>query len=132
MKWILVADDDPVIREVWAEALNQAGYKTVQARDGREALRLMPKILPDLMILDLRMPGLSGNEVLQQIRQKADLSRIPVLISSGFSDEVYASGQGLNIVGRLQKPQALTAMLDAVRAALVRRPGVPPSPPRPA
>jgi DNA-binding response OmpR family regulator len=132
MQWILVADDDPVIREVWAEALDRAGYRTVQARDGREALRLIPKVLPDLMILDLRMPGLSGNEVLQQIRQKSDLSRIPVLISSGFSDEVHASGQGLNIVGRLQKPQALTAMLDAVRAALVRRPRVAPSPPRPA
>jgi two-component system, OmpR family, response regulator VanR len=122
MKWILVADDDPVVREVWAEALSQAGYHTVQARDGREALRLMPKILPDLMILDLRMPGLSGNEVLQQLRERSDLSRIPVLVSSGFPDEAHESGRGLNIVGRLQKPQALTAMVEAVRAALVRRP----------
>jgi DNA-binding response OmpR family regulator len=121
MKWILVADDDPVIREVWAEALSKAGYRAVQASDGREALRLIPKVLPDLMILDLRMPGLSGNEVLQHVRQKSELARIPVLISSGFADETHIS-QGLNIVGRLQKPQALTAMLDAVRAALVRRP----------
>ena len=121
MKWILVADDDPAIREVWAEALSQAGYRAVQAKDGREALRLMPKVLPDLMILDLRMPGLSGNEVLQEVRQRSELARIPVLISSGFADEAHLS-QGLNIVGRLQKPQALTAMLDAVRTALVRRP----------
>jgi DNA-binding response OmpR family regulator len=122
MAWILIADDDPLIREVWADALGQAGYRTVQAGDGREALSLMTKVLPDLMILDLRMPGLSGNEVLQRVRERADLARIPVLISSGFPDEAHEAGPGLNVVGRLQKPQALTAMLEAVRAALGRRP----------
>jgi DNA-binding response OmpR family regulator len=122
MAWVLIAADDPLIREVWADALGHAGYRTVQAADGREALGLMTKVLPDLMILDLRMPGLSGNEVLQRVRERSDLARIPVLISSGFPDEPHASGQGLNIVGRLQKPQALAAMLDAVRAALGRRP----------
>jgi two-component system, OmpR family, response regulator len=86
MAWILIADDDPLIREVWADALGQAGYRTVQAGDGREALSLMTKVLPDLMILDLRMPGLSGNEVLQRVRERSDLARIPVLISSGFPE----------------------------------------------
>jgi CheY-like chemotaxis protein len=118
MAWILIADDDPLIREVWADALGRVGYRTVQAQDGREAIALMTKVLPDLMILDLRMPGLSGNEVLQRIRERPDLARIPVLISSGFPDDMHTSGPGLNIVGRLQKPQALTAMLAAVRAAL--------------
>ena len=118
MAWILIADDDPLIREVWANALGRVGYRTVQAQDGREAIALMTKVLPDLMILDLRMPGLSGNEVLQRIRERPDLARIPVLISSGFSDEPHESGPGLNIVGRLQKPQALSAMLATVQAAL--------------
>ena len=118
MAWILIADDDPLVREVWADALGRVGYRTVQAQDGREAIALMTKVLPDLMILDLRMPGLSGHEVLQRIRERPDLARIPVLIISGFSDEASKSSAGLNIVGRLQKPQALTDMLAAVRTAL--------------
>ena len=118
MAWILIADDDPLIREVWANALGRVGYRTAQAQDGREALALMTKVLPDLMILDLRMPGLSGHEVLQRIRERPDLARIPVLISSAVLDEAPPSDPGLNIVGRLQKPQALTDMLAAVRTAL--------------
>ena len=122
MAWILIADDDPRIREVWADALGRLGYRTAQAQDGREALALMTKVLPDLMILDLRMPGLSGHEVLQRIRERPDLARIPVLIDSGFPDEPHESGPGLNIVGRLQKPQTLREMLAAVQAALKDRP----------
>jgi hypothetical protein len=99
MAWILIADDDPRIREVWADALGRLGYRTAQAQDGREAIVLVTKVLPDLMILDLRMPGLSGNEVLQRIRERPDLARIPVLIDSGFPDEPHESGPGLNIVG---------------------------------
>ena len=122
MAWILIADDDPLIREVWADALGRVGYRTAQAQDGREALALMTKVLPDLMILDLRMPGLSGHEVLQRIRERPDLARIPVLISSAVLDEAPPSGPGLNIVGRLQKPQTLREMLAAVQAALKDRP----------
>jgi Response regulator receiver domain len=55
-----------------------------KARDGREALDLMKMIVPDLMILDLRMPEFTGEEVRQPLRQSAVISRIPVLIISGF------------------------------------------------
>jgi CheY-like chemotaxis protein len=122
--WILVADDEPTVREVWTTTLRQAGYRTVEARDGREALDLMKIIVPDLMILDLRMPELTGEEVLQQLRQSAVISRIPVLIISGFLDDEAGaeSGLGLNVVGRLTKPQSLTALVDAVRAGLATRP----------
>jgi two-component system OmpR family response regulator len=120
--WILIADDDPVIRDLWTAALRRAGFRTASARDGGEALDRMRMLLPDLMILDLRMPELSGDAVLQRVRQRPALSRIPVLIISGFLDEEPVADHGLNIVGRLPKPQSLTALVDAVRTALARRP----------
>jgi DNA-binding response OmpR family regulator len=122
--WILVADDDPTVRDVWTTTLRQAGYRTVEARDGREALDLMKMIVPDLMILDLLMPEFTGKEVLQQLRQSAVISRIPVLIISGFLDDEAGaeSGLGLNVVGRLTKPLSLTALVNAVRAGLATRP----------
>jgi CheY-like chemotaxis protein len=121
--WILIADDDPVIRDLWAAALRQAGFRTAQARDGREALDLLRTLLPDLMILDLRMPGLSGTAVLELVRLRPALAWIPVLILSGFLDQEPVLDHGLNIVGRLPKPQALQAVVDAVRAGLATRPG---------
>ena len=119
---ILIADDDPVIRDVWTLALRRAGFRTASARDGGEALDRLRMLLPDLMILDLRMPELGGTALLELVRQRPVLARIPVLIISGFLDEEPVSDHGLNIVGRLLKPQSLQAVLDAVRAGLARRP----------
>jgi CheY-like chemotaxis protein len=74
------------------------------------------------MILDLRMPELGGTAVLELVRQRPDFARIPVLIISGFLDEEPVLDRGLNIVGRLPKPQSLQAVMDAVRAGLSARP----------
>ncbi len=122
--WILIADDDPVIRDVWTTALRRAGYRTASARDGGEALDRLRMLLPDLMILDLRMPELGGTAVLELVRQRPALAQIPVLIISGFLDEEPVLDHGLYIVGRLPKPQSLHAVVQAVRAALARRPPV--------
>ena len=121
--WFLIADDDPVVRDVWTAALRQAGFRTAVARDGVEALERLRTLLPDLMILDLRMPELGGTAVLELVRTRPILARIPVLIISGFLDEEPMLDHGLNIVGRLPKPQSLEAVVDAVRAGLATRPG---------
>jgi len=121
--WILIVDDDPVIRDVWTAALRQAGFRTAAARDGVEALERLRTLLPDLMILDLRMPELGGTAVLELVRQRPALARIPVLVISGFLDEEPVLERGLHVVGRLPKPQSLGAVVDAVRAGLATRPG---------
>jgi CheY-like chemotaxis protein len=120
--WILIADDDPIVRDVWTTALRQAGFRTATARDGTEALEGLRTLLPDLMILDLRMPELGGTAVLELVRLRPALARIPVLIISGFLDEEPVIDRGLHIVGRLPKPQTLQAVVDAVRAGLAMRP----------
>jgi len=122
-KWILVADDDSAIRELWVEALTRAGYRVLSADNGLEALGLMQAIIPDLMILDLRMPGLSGEDILKELRGSAMLKRIPVLIISGFLDGDLSVGDGLNIVARLPKPIRTRNLLEAVAAALSPRSG---------
>jgi CheY-like chemotaxis protein len=120
---ILVADDDPIVRDVWTAALRQAGFQTAAARDGTEALEGLQTLLPDLLILDLRMPELSGPAVLEMVRQRPALARVRVLIISGFLDEEPVPEHGLRIVGRLPKPQSLQAMVAAVRAGLLTPPG---------
>ena len=120
-KWILVADDDDLVRQMWTEALNEAGYRTVEARTGREAIELMWMVAPDLMILDLRMPDLTGGAVLQSIQARPIFHRIPVLIISGFLEDEPAVDLKLNIVARLAKPISLARLREVVAAALDHR-----------
>jgi CheY-like chemotaxis protein len=117
-KWILVADDEARIRELWREALGQAGYRTVEASTGRDAVEIMRAVVPDLIILDVRMPELTGAEALTLIGSAPVLRTIPVLVVSGYPDYALPAGLDLNIVGRLAKPVSLEELVRRVRAVL--------------
>jgi CheY-like chemotaxis protein len=120
-KWILVADDDAAIRELWTRVLTRAGYRVLPARNGREALDLMRAVVPDLIILDLRMPEMNGPEFVTAFESAPVLDRIPVLIVSGFlEDESPRASLGLKIVGRLPKPLRSADLLGAVHSALAK------------
>jgi CheY-like chemotaxis protein len=116
-KWILVADDDDAIRELWTVVLTRAGYRVITAHNGREALELTRAVVPDLIMLDLRMPEMDGSAFLEVFERAPVLKRIPVLIVSGFLEDA-APHVGLNIVGRLPKPVLVPDLLTAVRRAL--------------
>ena len=66
---ILIVDDEASIREVLARYLGQAGFATMEAADGPQALRMAHATLPDLLILDLMLPGMDGLEVCRALRQ---------------------------------------------------------------
>jgi two-component system, cell cycle response regulator DivK len=118
-RWILVADDDDTIRDLWTMMLTRAGYRVLASRNGREALDLMRAVVPDLILLDLRMPEMDGPGFLKVLEGAPVLQRIPVLIVSSFlEDESPRASLGLNIVGRLSKPLRQADLLATVQAAL--------------
>ncbi|OPX19401.1 MAG: two-component system response regulator [Desulfobacca sp. 4484_104] len=84
MKKILVADDEMSIRLLYSEELKDEGYEVLTAADGREALDIVEKNPLDLVILDIKMPEMSGIEVLRQIKEKNP--NLPVLLSSAYSE----------------------------------------------
>jgi two-component system cell cycle response regulator DivK len=79
MKKILVADDRATSRELVRIALEHCGYLVYEASDGGQALNSARDLLPDLIILDLHMPGLDGFGVIEEIRRDAQLSATPVM-----------------------------------------------------
>jgi CheY-like chemotaxis protein len=118
-KWILVADDYDAIRDAWTVVLTRAGYRVLTAGNGREALNLIRTVVPDLVVLDLRMPEMDGPEFLKVLEDAPALQRIPVLIVSAYlEDESPRASLGLNIVGRLSKPLLQADLLAAVQTAL--------------
>ena len=83
---LLVVDDDGVSRAVFAKALEARGHTVLLARDGAEALEIVERQVPDLVVLDVLMPGLDGYEVLQRLRAAAATREVPVLMISSKDD----------------------------------------------
>lgn len=84
---VLVADDDPDVLELVAFRLSRAGYRTITARDGREALQLADSENPDLSVLDVAMPELDGLEVTRRIRDREEDRRMPIILLTALSQE---------------------------------------------
>ena len=115
---IMVVDDEPAIRILLKRCLEPEDYDVITASDGDSALAAMRKCQPDLVILDILMPGLDGFEVLEFIRQRAD---IPIIMLSG-KQEVTTVRDAL-ILGAddyLRKPFHTRELVARIRAKLRR------------
>jgi len=77
---VLICDNEDVLRGLVAASLEGSGYRLVEARDGDEALEQARRTRPDLILLDMMMPGRTGLEVLAELRRDADLAGIPVVM----------------------------------------------------
>ena len=87
MARILIAEDERDIRDLIAFTLRFNGHQVIEATNGEEALRLTTKEKPDLVLLDVRMPRMTGYEVCQRIKEDASLTDIPVLFLSAKGQE---------------------------------------------
>jgi two-component system response regulator MprA len=118
---VLVVDDEPAVREALGRALKLDGFDVQTAIDGRDAIRRLPDVRPDAVLLDVLMPGLDGLEVCRRMRDTGD--RTPVLMLTArdaVSDRVAGLEAGAD--DYLTKPFALEELLARLRA-LLRRSG---------
>ena len=88
---ILMVDDDPATRRLVCALLKREGYRTLEAGNGTEALDLLGKETPDLILLDIIMPDVDGFEVCKAIREAPRTSNVPVIMLSVVSDQVRDS-----------------------------------------
>jgi DNA-binding response OmpR family regulator len=89
-KTILIIEDDKFLRELIVQKLLKENYKTSEAVDGEEGIKKIKEEKPDLVLLDLILPGIDGFEVLSKMKEESTLSSIPVIILSnlGQKDDV--------------------------------------------
>lgn len=83
---ILIVDDDSNFREVTKLALASSGYEISEADSGREALNLARQLRPDLILLDILMPGLDGYQTCRQLKTNPATSHIPVIVLTALGD----------------------------------------------
>ena len=120
MTRVLVVDDENDIRGLVRELLERAGHDVVEAPDGNEGLRLFYAEHPDVVILDVSMPGLTGWEVLERIRE---LGETPVIMLTANADELdKVRGLRAGADDYITKPFARQELLARVGAQLRRRP----------
>jgi len=119
MAHILIAEDEPDIRELITFTLQYAGYKVTSATNGEEAYESAERLLPDLILLDVRMPRMTGYEVCEKIKSSAETQLIPVVFLSAKGQEAEVkTGLMAGAVEYIVKPFAPEQLVERVRAIL--------------
>lgn len=102
---ILIAEDEHDIRELLNFTLTFAGHAVTAAKNGAEAVELAPKVKPDLIMMDVRMPKLTGYEACRQIKQMDGLAQIPVIfLTAKGQDEEVQTGIDVGATAYIIKP----------------------------
>jgi CheY-like chemotaxis protein len=86
MKKILLVDDSKLLRTANARMLAKAGYEVLTAADGEEGLKIVQSQVPDLLVLDMMLPKISGVEVLQAVRKNPSTQALPVIVLTSLSE----------------------------------------------
>ncbi len=101
---ILIIDDDPHLQAIFRIVLERAGYQVISRMDATTGLMWLEQILPDLVLLDIMLPGVSGSEMLHQIRQTENGRQVPVIIATASADLNKEDFSAYNISNLIHKP----------------------------
>lgn len=116
MKKLLFADDEESIRLLYKDEFEEKGYEVILAGNGREALDKFAETNPDLLVIDIKMPGMDGIEVLKRVREKS--KDVPVILCTAYGEykhnlETWASDdyivKSANLEGLMEKIENLLA-----------------------
>jgi DNA-binding response OmpR family regulator len=115
---ILVVDDEPAVTDLLAYNLRKAGYEVLTAPDGREALSKARDCAPDLIVLDLMLPGVQGLDVCRELRKTSD---VPIIMVTALGEEIdRVVGLELGADDYIAKPFSVREVLARIKAVLRR------------
>lgn len=118
-KKVLIVEDNELNMKLFHDLLESQGYQTLQTREGMQALQLARAHRPDLILMDIQLPEISGLEVTKWIKEDEDLGNIPVIAVTAFAmkgDEERIRQGGCEAY--ISKPISVTTFLDTVRQHL--------------
>lgn len=119
-KTILIIEDDKFLRELIAQKILKEGYNVSEALDGEEGMKKIKEEKPDLILLDLILPGIDGFEILSKIKEDPSLSSIPVIILSNLGQrEDVEKGMKLGAIDYLIKAHFTPGeIIDKIKTSL--------------
>lgn len=118
---VLIVDDEPKIRSMLTGCLEQDGLTITTAACGDEAVKLIAQDPPQLMIVDMKMPGLNGLEVLRHVR--ANTPQIGTFLLTGFDDDtIEQQAKELGALGVIHKPPVFAEVRQLIKDAIAKLP----------
>jgi response regulator NasT len=118
VRHVLVVDDDRLVLASLCRGLRQAGYRVSEATNGEDAMAIAERATPDLALLDVRMPGMSGIELGRLLQDRAG---VPFLYLSAYGQaDIVAQAAGHGALGYLVKPLDISQILPSIETALSR------------
>lgn len=119
MAKVLVVDDEPNIVLSLEFLMEQAGFEVVTAEDGEQALARINDAHPDLLLLDISLPGISGFDVLEQLRGNAATAQLPIIMLTAHGRDVEREkGMALGADDYITKPFSTQSLVEKVKALL--------------
>ncbi|MEX0833966.1 MAG: response regulator [Actinomycetota bacterium] len=119
---ILIVDDDPVIRRLLQVNFRLEGYEVETAALGQESIELARSNTPDVIVLDVMMPGMDGWEVCRSMREESSLADVPIVfLSAKFQDQNPKDSKELGIAAYVTKPFDPSELVTIVERALDHR-----------
>ncbi len=127
-KKILVIEDDPAISRLVDYSLRHEGYAVIQASNGLEGIRKAHNEAPDLVILDVMLPGMDGFEICHRLRAEADTAQVPILMFSAKAQEIDKNtGLKVGADDYLPKPSAPAEIVSRVEKLLAQKKRIAPA-----
>lgn len=119
MAKVLVVDDEPNIVLSLEFLMEQAGFEVVTAEDGEEALEQVRAASPDLLLLDISLPGMSGFDVLERLRSQDATAQLPIIMLTAHGRDVEREkGMALGADDYITKPFSTQSLVEKVKALL--------------
>ena len=119
---LMIVEDDPELQELYGHMLDGSGWELEQINDGALALARLQETVPDVLILDIILDEMAGDELYREMRRRPHLAHLPVIIASVLSAErCHALMQVDELTRFLRKPFQRQALLDTVSWALDRK-----------
>lgn len=119
MAKVLVVDDEPNIVLSLEFLMEQAGFEVVTAEDGEQALARVNDSQPDLLLLDISLPGISGFDVLERLRSEAATAQLPIIMLTAHGRDVEREkGMALGADDYITKPFSTQSLVEKVKALL--------------
>ena len=117
---VLIVDDNEKNLKLARDVLRAAGFRTLEARSGAEGIALAAKHLPDVILMDLRLPDMNGTDAAQALGSGARTAGIPVVALSALPFEAHGDWLAAGFAGYFEKPISVRAFPDQVRRYCVR------------